>query len=317
MKVWFAGGRVFAAALWLCCACSSEPGSVAGGDGGASADGGALVDGGAAASADGGGVDREWAHWPLREQPIYTTTADTVTDTGTGLVWERAVLSATFNWQEAVGHCAGLGSARFAGFDDWRLPAEIELISILDVTLPGSWLDRVAFPHTPVDQLYWSSSARAGVASKRWGARYATVISADATEAQQVRCVRGGTSAAGEHYTASTDTVLDRWTGLTWQRVAPFTAKGWGESVSYCRALSLGGFATGWRLPTYKELLSLVAWRSAGPAYDPLFPAAPTAMVWSASSFADQATMAWSVDFSSGAGIAVPQVSQSGIRCVR
>ena len=318
---WFrVAGRILAATMLLLGGCSgSQVG--ASGDGGASAaaDGGAVstADGGLVAT-DGGGLAGEWALWPVREQPIYTTTPETVTDTGTGLVWERAVSVETFVWQQAVDHCAGLASSAFGGYSDWRLPAEIELISIIDVTRPGTWVDSVAFPHTPIDQLFWSSTPRAGSPGQFWGARAAIVIYEAATSAQQVRCVRGASSRSGPHYTITTDTVRDNWTALTWQRTTPFAAKGWDEAGSYCRGLGLGGLASGWRLPTYKELLSLVAWRSRNPTYDTeAFPSAGTASFWSASSSADLASLAWTVDFSSGAGVPIPKSSLLGMRCVR
>jgi hypothetical protein len=63
-------------------------------------------------------------------------------------------------------------------------------------------------------------------------------------------------------YTLTPDTVYDTATKLTWQRVSPPTVYTWGRATSpgtaqhYCATLALAG--GGWRLPTIKELYTLV-----------------------------------------------------------
>ena len=305
---WLVDGGTLAVALIVTSGCLSAPTRSVG-------------DGGSVATSDGGNggrPDREWAHWPIVDRPVYTTTAQTVTDTGTGLIWERAVPSETFRWQEAADHCAGLATAVLGGYADWRLPSEIELISIIDVTRAGTWVDPLVFPRTPIDQHFWSSSPHASVANEAWGARWGMVTYLDTGDAQQVRCVRGDSTPTGSHYAISQDVVRDNWTGLTWQRTTPFAAKTWSDAKAYCAGLSLGGgLLPAWRLATYKELLSLIAWRARNPALEPdVFPAAGTVTFWSASSSADSPSMAYSVDFGSGVGLASPQSGLLGIRCV-
>lgn len=56
-----------------------------------------------------------------------------------------------------------------------------------------------------------------------------------------------------------------------------------GEAQGYCTTLDLAG--TGWRLPSYKELLSIVDRAASNPAYDTsLFPLASTVTFWSVGS---------------------------------
>ena len=301
------------AAIALLAACSSR--SVLDPPGGSlppAADAGAADPGPAAPS-------REWALWPLVEEPGYLLNPEVATDTGTGLEWERAVPARTFTWPEAADHCAALAAQGLGGHADWRLPTAIELVSIFDVTGPGRWVDVQVFPHTPVDQLYWSSSTRAGglLASEHWGARAATIAWLDAGERQQTRCLRGGALPSGPHYSTTAELVVDHWTGLTWQRSAPFAAKEWSGAQGYCAALALGTPAGGWRLPTYKELLSLVDRRASNPAWDAAFPSAAAVTFWSASAFADDGKLAWSVDFGSGVGSIALQAAAFGLRCVR
>ena len=60
------------------------------------------------------------------------------------------------------------------------------------------------------------------------------------------------------HFTAATDSVKDEVTGLVWERAVPATLYLWADAVPYCQGLSLPGFSTGWRLPSVKELASIV-----------------------------------------------------------
>lgn len=66
--------------------------------------------------------------------------------------------------------------------------------------------------------------------------------------------------------------VLDRETGLVWQRTpAGATATHWGSALSDCLNLSLGG-RRGWRLPKVEELLSLIDPAQTDPALPPAHP---------------------------------------------
>jgi hypothetical protein len=81
---------------------------------------------------------------------------------------------------------------------------------------------------------------------------------------------------------------------------------------------SLGG--TGWRLPTIKELQSIVDLsQTAAPYIDPTaFPSTPSNYFWSSSPLAGSSSDAWNVSFGNGAtyGTAVSG-SYSYVRCVR
>jgi len=52
-----------------------------------------------------------------------------ITDTKTGLMWQKETAPRTYTWQEAVEYCKNL---TLAGYDDWRLPTIEELFSIVD-----------------------------------------------------------------------------------------------------------------------------------------------------------------------------------------
>ena len=78
---------------------------------------------------------------------------DTVTDTCTGLMWQRDTAPGTYIWQDALKYCDSLS---FAGHDDWRLPNVRELQSIVDYGRFGPAIDPV---FVALSDWYWSSSS--------------------------------------------------------------------------------------------------------------------------------------------------------------
>jgi hypothetical protein len=106
-------------------------------------------------------------------------------------------------------------------------------------------------------------------------------------------------------------------TGLTWQEDAPAATFAWADAKAYCAGLSDGG--PGWRLPTAKELVTIVdVTRAAPPAMDcQAFPAASASAVWSATPVSGAASSAWAVDFREGYPLSVDTSTTLGARCVR
>jgi hypothetical protein len=83
-------------------------------------------------------------------------------------------------------------------------------------------------------------------------------------------------------YTIANGTVYDSKTKLTWQQTVSTTTYSGGGAVTYCAGLGaqLGG--SGWRLPTIKELVSIVDYSRSAPAIDPTaFPSTPSGRFWS------------------------------------
>ncbi|HEY3446874.1 MAG TPA: DUF1566 domain-containing protein [Myxococcales bacterium] len=211
----------------------------------------------------------EWAHWPLPpDQPTqYTVAADTVTDQVTGLVWERKVTTTECTFAEARAWCDGL---RLGGLTNWRLPTRIELVSILSTGNGQPFVSASAFPaYYYVASLYGSSALNA---EKVWGVRYdmgwfswMEIADAASTLGTGVRCVASTTPApASAHYVVGSETVQDNWTGLLWDRGGSTLRRDHAEAVDYCATLDAGGFSSGWRLPTRKELESIVDTKASG-----------------------------------------------------
>jgi hypothetical protein len=116
------------------------------------------------------------------------------------------------------------------------------------------------------------------------------------------------------------DTVYDTKSKLIWQRTPPSTNYTWAGAKTYCAGVgaSLGG--TGWRLPTIKELASIVDLsQTTGPTIDQsAFPStSPDAQFWSSSPLAGSSTYVWYVYFFDGS-LKNTAVSDPGyVRCVR
>jgi hypothetical protein len=125
---------------------------------------------------------------------------------------------------------------------------------------------------------------------------------------------------AGRYNYASTGlTVYDTKTKLTWQRTAPTTAMTAADAKTYCTGVAATLSGTGWRLPTMKELQSLVDFsQPTGPLIDPApFPATPLSFFWSSTPVAGVPTAVWTVYFSDGGPNTFDVRVTNSVRCVR
>ena len=106
-----------------------------------------------------------------------TTSADNpvVTDNVTKLMWQGCAAGLSgeacgtgtatkYTWKDALAYCEGLD---WAGRNDWRLPNKTELMSIADDRESDQAIDSTAFPATPSDW-FWSSSSYANFTSIAW-----------------------------------------------------------------------------------------------------------------------------------------------------
>jgi Protein of unknown function (DUF1566) len=113
----------------------------------------------------------------------YTISSGTVFDTRTRLTWQQSVPAATFTLASAGAYCAGLGTG-------WRLPTIRELETIVDYSVapPGPTIDAAAFPNTPTNLFYVTSTLVNG-SSLHWSIDFSNgVIGNNAGEPFNVRC---------------------------------------------------------------------------------------------------------------------------------
>jgi hypothetical protein len=298
----------------------------------------------------------EMADWPIPDSTPgskaiqnYSFSHDdaVVTDVTTRLMWQRdlpaiyagctgqvfgepGVLGASCTWEEALDYCSAL---ILAGHSDWRLPSKIELESLLDTTIDNSNVPQFE-ARTPMvmpgvftgvrDDGYWTSSRDVSSVDAHWSVSFSAPLSNPWDENGRVLCVRDtavrGSGTPSTRYVVSLDeTVLDRRTGLTWQQRVhaerPFSA-----AKALCENLrSLTN--TPFRLPTLKELLSLIDPVRTSPAVDvAVFPDTPNALFWAgnnptySSRGADYYGLA--VDFSSGRSTHNTATAGAFVRCV-
>ena len=96
--------------------------------------------------------------------------------------------------------------------------------------------------------------------------------------------------------------VLDKETGLVWERTGSSGTMGWYAAISYCYRRTTGG-RKGWRLPTMEELLSLVDPSKENPALPdghPFLGDHLSSYYWSSSTNAGNTSSAWFVNFYDG-----------------
>ncbi len=126
-------------------------------------------------------------------------------------------------------------------------------------------------------------------------------------------------SAPAGRYTIGAGTVYDTKTKLTWQQSFSSSTMAWADAKTYCANIgsTLGG--TGWRLPTVKELATLIDNTLAtGPLIDTTaFPNTPSTWFWSSTQQVGSTTIAWLVAFANGSVNVSYKTSAIQVRCVR
>ena len=119
----------------------------------------------------------------------------------------------------------------------------------------------------------------------------------------------------------NSDAVLDRETGLVWERSPSTTSTfTWEDAQTHCNQLNVGN-RKGWRLPTIQELASLVDPTQSNPALPaghPFSNVLSFVPYWSATTGATDASRAWVVLFGSGDVVSGFPKSLTGLAwCVR
>ncbi len=110
------------------------------------------------------------------------------------------------------------------------------------------------------------------------------------------RDARAGGAAFDLHPLSGGDCVVDRVTGLSWSTET--LSATWADANTAATSYDRCGIDSDWRLPTRRELLSIVHHGANGPAIDAgAFPATQSAPYWSSDA---QGGDAWTVDFSDG-----------------
>jgi Protein of unknown function (DUF1566) len=145
------------------------------------------------------------------------------------------------------------------------------------------------------------------------------LVSALAVVATALAAPAGATTAPAGRYTyPAAGTVYDTKTKLTWQQTAPFAKYAWADAKTYCSGVGTALGGTGWRLPTMKELQTIVDETRLSPSIDPTaFPSTQGAEFCSSSPVAGSSSSVWSVNFLYGFTGSLDLLQLAAVRCVR
>ncbi len=233
--------------------------------------------------------------------PSYTNNNDgTIKDNISGLIW-----------QQSMGDKMTLSEARekakelkFGGFQDWRIPTIKELYSLIQFTgqVKGQraitpFIDTSYFKQPigdsnrgerEIDAQTWSSTEYVG----RTMRNDETIFGVNFVDGRikgypkynprsrklnrmYFRLVRGNKLYGKNQFIKKSDTVVDKSTGLIWQKSDSLKGMNWKDALKYADELILDGHSD-WRLPNAKELQSILDYTrspetSNTPAINPIF----------------------------------------------
>ncbi|MBU2548450.1 MAG: DUF1566 domain-containing protein, partial [Proteobacteria bacterium] len=229
-----------------------------------------------------------------------------VRDNITGLVWEVKTDDGgihdrdnTYGKVDASNiFITQLNSDDFGGYSDWRLPGVRELSSLVHSGVTNPAIDTGFFPNTQFSTNYWSNETLNNNNPLAWSIHFGTgaVAALDKGSALYVRAVRGSRFVSSLKDNGD-GTVTDINSGLMWQQVS-ISARAWENALSYCENLALGGYED-WRLPTWKELQSIVDLGRSAPAIDGIFTNTESGNYWSSTSCTGD-TNKWTLNFEYG-----------------
>lgn len=253
-----------------------------------------------------------------------------VRDNVTGLIWEvkqdrRDTVKNYENphdadniyyWSESLGDGTGtedcinaLKEEEFGGRSDWRLPTVKEWLTIIDSSIPGSGpnVNTDYFADIENHHYYWSSTTEASFPSN---ARIVHFSGTSPTHTEPkhihfyVRAVSG--VQFSNNFVDNADwTISDKSTGLMWEVKTDDGGPrdndnyyNWGWALAYCENLTLAGY-NDWRLPNWKELLSIVDYNRYEPSIDPIF-ANTLSATYRSSTNTTTPNWTWHVSFTHG-----------------
>ena len=133
------------------------------------------------------------------------------------------------------------------------------------------------------------------------GAREVLAIASALCDGAEPAKVALPAAVTGKRFAVESDTVLDHATGLEWTRDnVPGGRMNWKAAQEACGKLKLGGHSD-WRLPTIRELLTIVDYERHEPAIDTEAFKCESTYYWTSTPTASSpGGCAWYVNFSNG-----------------
>jgi hypothetical protein len=114
------------------------------------------------------------------------------------------------------------------------------------------------------------------------------------------------------------DMAVDGRTGLTWQdnRFVEHERVTYKQAEKLCKEMRLGGYDD-WRIPTIRELLSIIDYKKYDPAILDGFSVTEPNYYWSSTQYMGDPDKVWGIDFKDGATDANGKGYDRRVRCVR
>ena len=248
-----------------------------------------------------------------------------VRDNVTGLIWEVKTDDnsihdrfRSYTWNFVMDSFVDrLNAERFGGFSDWRMPNVIELLWLVDFGNYAPAINTDYFPYTMKGAyLSFMDSGENPDGSCSVDFLSGRGMYSSQSDASYVRAVRGKqlSSSLADN---GDGTVTDNGTGLMWAQATAPAATTWKEALAWCESQVLAGY-NDWRLPTIKELASLVNNNTDGQFIDVNnFPDTTSAYYWSSTTSANSPDNAWAVNFTYGMSIRSNKSVLYDVRAVR
>lgn len=113
-------------------------------------------------------ADHEWASWTVRGVSLFSSEHASMRDRVTNFLWTQETSPEALDEPAAAAACVAL---RLDGYEDWRLPTRIELLSLVDYTRSEPAVDPAGFPHAPSGAM-WTSTPSASKADDFWAVNF-------------------------------------------------------------------------------------------------------------------------------------------------
>jgi MYXO-CTERM domain-containing protein len=154
---------------------------------------------------------------------------------------------------------------------------------------------------------------------------YRTGVVTCATDtAQDLKCPQAGWELQDGDFqpnlqamTKTADEVTDDHTGLVWQLGDTSNTYTYEQASQQCASFKSAEAATGWRLPSVIELMTLIDNGVALPSINSFFKAAQSTNYWTSTPVAVSKSLSWTVKFDFGEVIPLLKDSTLPVRCVR
>jgi hypothetical protein len=268
-------------------------------------------------------VDHRWPKGELTERPNCTladgTSGQVLYDERAGLFWTATSVGEALRVEAGEELCSRLQFGELTGF---RMPTRAELIELVDYA-DGVISDDCTKDTPDVVQPYrqYCSSSPAGPYLYGIESPSGRVGEAAIDTPCFVRCVRATRGGPRTRFTAlASGKIRDEVTRLDWERDVGLNADvmtdrtffTFQQARDYCAA-------KGMRLPTAKQLMSLVDERArpGEPTIDPIFPATPLDFFWTETGSTKTQTYEMVVDFRRGFSSMHPRIELARVRCMQ